>query len=193
MRRKKEPVQIHLLSERKSKAYELRRKENNDVYFGLISGDMAAFTPYLIVAETGNAALGCERETSILSTEAAESSLESVTALGISIHGTFRRINNVEAAGNKYYVLQNRNEWKLVGPNSSVGVPPFRAYLTLSGSQPANFQIGFEDSTEGISPTETTDNHYGIDVWYTLHCQRLSSSPSVPGIYIHGDRKIMVR
>lgn len=176
-----------------AKAYELRRKENNDVYFGLISGDMAAFTPYLIVAETGNAALGCERETSILSTEAAESSLESVTALGVSIHGTFRRINNVEAAGNKYYVLQNRNEWKLVGPNSSVGVPPFRAYLTLSGSQPANFQIGFEDSTEGISPTETTDNHYGIDVWYTLQGQRLSSSPSVPGIYIHGDRKIMVR
>lgn len=176
-----------------AKAYELRQKENNDVYFGLISGDMAAYTPYLIVAETGNAALGCERETSIPTTEEAESALESVTASGVSIQGTFRRINNEEAASNNYYVLQIGNEWKLVAPNSSAGVPPFRAYLTLSGSQPANFQIGFEDGTESISLTEIADDHFGVDVWHTLQGQRLSSSPSASGIYIHGERKIIVR
>lgn len=87
---------------------------------------------------------------------------------------------------------QNENKWKLVGPNTAVGVPPFRTYLTLSGSQPANFQIGFEDATESIHHTEIAEDQ-DADAWYTLHGQRLSASPSTSGIYIHGDKKTMVR
>ncbi len=176
-----------------AKVYELRQNDNLDVYFGLISGDMAAYTPYLIVAETGYVEVCFERETLIPTTEDAASKLSSKTVSDVTIHGTFKRINNEEAAGNKYYVLQNENKWKLVGPNTAVGVPPFRTYLTLSGSQPANFQIGFEDATEGIHLTEITEDHHGADAWYTLHGQRLSSSPSTSGIYIHGDKKTMVR
>ncbi len=175
-----------------AKFYELRSRDGDDVYFGLVSGTVNAFTPYLIVAADNDVTIQYQGSVEILSTSDAENQLQTATAAGVTIHGTLRRINNAEAAG-QYYVLQTNNEWRRVPSNSSVGVPPFRAYLTLDGSQPANLHFGLEDGTEGISLAGTATDGPSCDAWYTLQGQRLTASPSAPGIYIHHDRKIMVR
>ncbi len=175
-----------------AKVYELRSRDDNDVYFGLVSGGINAFTPYLIVAADNNVAFHHSGSISILSTSDAENQLQTASEAGVTLHGTLKRINNSEAA-ERYYVLQVNNEWKLVPSNSTVGVPPFRVYLTLDGSQPTNLLIDMEDDTESIPYTVFNYRCPEDDAWYTLQGQRLSSVPTVPGVYIHHNQKQVVR
>ena len=167
----------------------------DDVCFEQTDGPLEAGVPYLVVVSADEGLTLQHLGTiSIPDTNGAETLLQTASVNGVTLHGTFRRINYGEASEGNFYVLQTGNLWKRVGGEyTQVGVPPFRTYLTLSGSQPANFQIGFEDATESIHLTEIAEGHHGLDAWYTLHGQRLSSSPSTSGIYIHGDKKTMVR
>lgn len=174
-----------------AKAYKLKRRDDNDVYFSRITGDMEPFKPYLIIA-TEDIKFNCDSERELLTTEAAEGQLTTNTANGVTIHGTLKRIGNTEAAEGAYYVLQANNEWKLVATNTTVTVPPYRAFLTLNQSQPTNFSIGFSDETDAISMTtavtETQD-----DRWNTLSGQQLNGQPTANGVFIHNGRKVVVR
>ncbi len=177
-----------------AKAYSLGSKVMEDgstvVYFRPISGDMEAGKPYLLVA-TENVLLSCEGESQIPVTDAATTQSETVE--DVTIHGTFNRINNADAANAGVYVLQTGNYWKLVGTqNSNVGVPPFRAYLTLSGAQDTNFYISLLDDTDGI--TQQMCHPDGDDGdWFTVYGRRLISVPTKSGMYIHKGMKIIIK
>ena len=175
-----------------AKAYSLKRKEENDVYFGLVTGDMEACKPYLIMAPDVDIALGCDDERVLPTTEDAVA--QSTTASTVTIHGTLQRISTANAAENDYYVLQANNEWKLVSGSSTVTVPPYRAYLTLDNTQSASVNIGFSDETDGISSPESTfPSDSSPDDWWTLDGRKLDSRPAFKGIYINGKRKIVVK
>ena len=94
----------------------------------------------------------------------------------------------------KCFVLQNDNVWSLVGGGLlNVTVPPYRAYLTLDGTQTASFYIGFSDDTDGISsPESMSPADSSSDGWLTLDGRHLNGKPEKKGIYIHGRKKVVV-
>lgn len=175
-----------------AKAYSLKRKAENDVFFGLVTGDMEACKPYLIMAPDMDIALDCKDERVLPTT--VDAVAQSTTASTVTIHGTLQRISTANAAENDYYVLQANNEWKLVSGSSTVTVPPYRAYLTLDNTQSASINIGFSDETDGISSPESTfPTDSSPDDWWTLDGRKLDGPPAVKGIYINGARKVVVR
>ncbi len=175
-----------------AKAYSLEKKDDREVSFKRITGDMEAFKPYLIVSPENDMQLDCESERQVPSTEEAEAQFD--TANGVTIHGTFHRISNTDASVMKCFVLQNGNVWSLVGGGLlNVTVPPYRAYLTLDGTQTASFYIGFSDDTEGISsPESVSPADSSSDGWLTLDGRHLNGKPEKKGIYIHGRKKVVV-
>lgn len=173
-----------------AKAYSLKRKDDNDVYFRLITGEMEAYRPYLILSPENDVFLDCNEERELPSTTEAQALYD--TANGVTIHGTLQRISNAEAAEN-YYVLQANNEWKLVPGNSTVTVPPYRAYLTLDDAQSANVRFEFSEETDGISsPESISPADFSSDRWLMLDGRHLNGKPEKKGIYIHGGRKVVV-
>ncbi|MBR0049503.1 MAG: C10 family peptidase [Prevotella sp.] len=75
-----------------------------------------------------------------------------------------------------------------------------RAYFALNGitaGDPASdvraFVLNFGDEVDGISDISTSRNdEISNDAWYTLDGRRLSAKPTAPGLYIHGNKKVMV-
>ena len=176
-----------------AKAYSLKKRDDTDVCFSQISGDMQPFKPYLIVASE-EVAFDCDDRREILTTEAADALLVSDQANGVTLRGTFRRVNYDEAAAGSFYVLQAENLWKRVGGGyTHVGVPPFRAYLTLDAAEAASVYFDLIDDTEAVElPLSSPATANAQDDWYTVLGQRLPSAPSQPGIYIHQGRMVVV-
>ena len=176
-----------------AKAYSLRKRNDTDVCFSQISGNMEPFKPYLIVASE-NVALDCNSEQELLATEAAEARLTTDKANGVTIHGTLKRIGNTAAANGAYYVLQANNEWKQVSTqNSNVTVPPFRVYLTLDQEQSGNLHFSFYDAEDAITVPTALPIQAQDDRWNTIHGQQLNGQPKTKGVFIHNGRKVVVR
>lgn len=176
-----------------AKAYSLRKRNDTDVCFSQITGNMEPFKPYLIVASE-NVALDCDSEQELLATEAAEARLTTDKANGVTIHGTLKRIGNSVAANGEYYVLQANNEWKKVSTqNSNVTVPPFRAFLTLDQAQSGNLHFSFYDAEDAITVPIASPIQIQDDRWNTIHGQQLNGQPKTKGVFIHNGHKIVVR
>lgn len=176
-----------------AKAYSLMKRDDTDVCFSQISGDMHPFKPYLIVASE-EVTLDCGEQREILTTEAAEALLTSDQANRVTLRGTFRRINYDVASAGSFYVLQSENLWKRVGGGyTHVGVSPFRVYLTLDASGAASVQTTLIDGTDAIAlPVAPQAAAHAKNAWHTLQGQRLSAAPSQPGIYIHQGKKVVI-
>ena len=175
-----------------AKAYSLKKRNDTDVCFSQITGEMEPFKPYLIVASE-NVALDCNSERELLTTEAAEAQLTTNTANGVTIHGTLKRIGNTAAANGAYYVLQANNEWKVVAKNTTVTVPPYRAYLTLDQAQSGNLHFGFYDAEDAITIPTASPIQAQDDRWSTLNGQNLNGQPTAKGVFIHNGRKVVIR
>ncbi len=176
-----------------AKAYSLKKRNDTDVCFSQITGNMKPFKPYLIVASE-NVALDSNIEQELLTTEAAEARLTTDNANGVTIHGTLKRIGNTAAANGAYYVLQANNEWKQVSTqNSNVTVPPFRVYLTLDQAQSGNLHFSFYDAEDAITVPTASPIQAQDDRWNTIHGQQLNGQPKTKGVFIHNGRKIVVR
>lgn len=176
-----------------AKAYSLKKRNDTDVCFSQITGNMKPFKPYLIVASE-NVALDSNIEQELLTTEAAEARLTTDKANGVTIHGTLKRIGNTAAANGAYYVLQANNEWKQVSTqNSNVTVPPFRVYLTLDQAQSGNLHFSFYDAEDAITVPTASPIQAQDDRWNTIHGQQLNGHPKAKGVFIHNGRKIVVR
>ena len=85
-------------------------------------------------------------------------------------------------------------------PLSGASIGACRAYFALNGitaGDPASdvraFVLNFGDEVDGISDISTSRNdEIPNDAWYTLDGRRLSAKPTAPGLYIHGNKKVMV-
>ena len=93
------------------------------------------------------------------------------------------------------------------------GVPPFRAYLTYSGSNaalqaPARGDaeyaadvpdhiavrlLGKDGSLTAVGSMMMTTGEFVIDTWYNLSGCPVEGIPSVPGLYINNGRKILIK
>jgi hypothetical protein len=65
-----------------------------------------------------------------------------------------------------------------------------KAYLPVeSASGAAGYVLSFGETTAIPSVTVTTDT----DAWYTLNGMKLSSKPTMSGLYINNGRKVYVK
>ena len=73
-----------------------------------------------------------------------------------------------------------------------------RAYFHIgNGATVREFRLNFGDEdTQGIKEIDDLtidDLRFEADAWFTLDGRKLSGKPSQPGIYIHNDRKVVIR
>jgi Leucine-rich repeat (LRR) protein len=107
---------------------------------------------------------------------------------------------DTKLTGTNYYVLGlNKNTasstyghlglWR-----STVGVGTWRAYLDMSSqaSSAKGFVFLLDFSTTGIVDHVAEGSVATDTPWYTLSGMRLSSAPTQPGVYIHGEKKVIV-
>ena len=165
--------------------------EGTVVMFRIIQGDMAANTPYLVMADE-NVSLNFESNGTPIPTSESVA-VQPTTIEGVTIHGTYTRISNSVAANEGILILQSNNEWKpITTQNSSITVPPFRAYLTLDNLSQSSFSIGFSDTPDPAHISGVTDEVPNEDIWFTIDGRRLPSTPTLPGIYIQNGRKMVI-
>ena len=70
----------------------------------------------------------------------------------------------------------------------------FRAYFDLGTSQAREFVLNFDGDNEatGIKTTNST-NYTNSDAWYDMSGRKLSGKPTKAGLYIHGNRKVVIK
>ena len=70
---------------------------------------------------------------------------------------------------------------------------PFEAYLTINTtSAPSYIPIFNNEHTTDISDFKSLRDQ-GNDIWYTLDGQKLQGRPTTKGVYINGNRKVVVK
>jgi hypothetical protein len=71
-------------------------------------------------------------------------------------------------------------------------MPARKAYLLVSGNAAPGLKIVFDDETTSLTPVPSPKGE-GSDYWYTLSGTRLNAQPTQKGVYIHGNKKIVIK
>ena len=102
----------------------------------------------------------------------------------VSIAGEDRSILFLGASNTLYY------------PNAAMTIKACRAYfqLTEDAQTLSRFVLNFGDEeVQGITTTDYTDFTDKAGAWYTIDGVKLDGKPTKKGLYIHGDRKVVVK
>ena len=94
-------------------------------------------------------------------------------------------------------------ENKLYWPNADMTLGACRAYFKLDGTSSASkFVMNFEggDAT-GVTPLLSPEGEDEgasprgglVGVWYTLDGRKLEKQPTTKGVYIYGNKKVVVK
>jgi hypothetical protein len=67
-----------------------------------------------------------------------------------------------------------------------------RAYFDLGTYEAREFVLNFDDQTTGVIEVKEV-NEVKDDSWYTLNGVKLSGKPTKSGLYIHGNRKVVIK
>ena len=112
--------------------------------------------------------------------------LNPTTVGDLTMTGTYSFINAVPEGS---YVLGTDN--KLYKVNSTVGLKPFRAYFTVTSSNPAKERISltFNDDATAIHTIEAATAIKGV--YYNLAGQRITAPTK--GLYIVNGKKVLVK
>lgn len=118
----------------------------------------------------------------------------------ISFVGTFDPYNIPQGGDNT--ILYLGAEDKLYYPNDAMTIGAFRSFFGLTNGLTAGtptsetrntirtFNLDFGDETSSIQQLEVTPS---ADVWYDINGLKLDAVPSIPGIYIHNGRKVLIK
>ncbi len=80
-----------------------------------------------------------------------------------------------------------------LGANRAYLQIPTSDYNDMQTSQGGNISIVFEEETpNGIQELHVT-HRTAQDAWFTIDGRKLSTSPTLPGIYMHGGKKVVIR
>ena len=86
---------------------------------------------------------------------------------------------------------------QFVKVGSGTHIKPFRAYLRISvpagGSAPEYVAVDWGNGTTSIVPLDKTQVSQDADGWYTITGFRLPAKPTEKGIYIHNNKKTIVK
>ena len=71
----------------------------------------------------------------------------------------------------------------------------FRAYFDLGSNTARAFRLNFGDGSgsAGVSPAFVADGDVHTPSWYTVNGVKLYGKPTKTGLYIHGNRKVVVK
>lgn len=98
-------------------------------------------------------------------------------------------------SGYKYgFYWQNNQDNNYVYDGTKVVSAAYRAYLKVPKSSTGNakaMMLTFGDGTTGISTTAVSAQENGA--WYTLQGTRMAAEPTQHGIYIHNNKKIIIK
>jgi hypothetical protein len=86
---------------------------------------------------------------------------------------------------------------QFVKVGSGTNIKPFRAYLRINvpagGSAPEYVAVDWGNGTTSIVPLDKTQVSQDADGWYTITGFRLPAKPTEKGIYIHNNKKTIVK
>ncbi len=86
---------------------------------------------------------------------------------------------------------------QFVKVGSGTHIKPFRAYLRINvpagGSAPEYVAVDWGNGTTSIVPLDKTQVSQDADGWYTITGFRLPAKPTERGIYIHNNKKTIVK
>ena len=107
--------------------------------------------------------------------------------------GTFKGTYNpiVWDTENKSILFVGTNN-TLYWPTAGGHVNACRAYFDLGTYTAREFVLNFDDQTTGVKGVKEVK---GVkdDSWYTLNGVKLSGKPTKSGLYIHGNRKVVIK
>ena len=107
--------------------------------------------------------------------------------------GTFKGTYNpiVWDTENKSILFVGENN-TLYYPEANGHVNACRAYFDLGTYEAREFVLNFDDQTTGVKGVKEVK---GVkdDSWYTLNGVKLSGKPTKSGLYIHGNRKVVIK
>ena len=179
------------------RAYTLadRQESRTAVHFKEVNGTLAAYRPYLLVAD-GTPQLGGEN----LQVKADLSSIV-LSAGNYYFKGAVHDVVNWWLTSDHAYILQADGQFhKVTSDNPSVTVPAYRAYISYNSHEGAKpLSIVFDGETTGIGSTtnEATDGKNGpvYDLQGRRVADRLDDARHrLPaGVYIVGGRKVVVK
>jgi hypothetical protein len=135
--------------------------------------------------------------------ETPATNLVSPVFTGVTIDNT---MHNADFTGGTFKGTYERKVWNeenksilFVGTNNTLYWPTAgghvnacRAYFDLGTYEAREFVLNFDDQTTGVIEVKEV-NEVKDDSWYTLNGVKLSGKPTKSGLYIHGNRKVVIK
>ena len=122
---------------------------------------------------------------------------KTVTFGGVSFVGTYNPVIIPSGGDNTKLYLGANNT--LYWPNDAMTIGAFRAYFHVSGAAGVRqFVLNFDGDGEAqgikeIDDLPIYDLRFEAGAWYTIDGVKLDGKPTKKGLYIHGDRKVVVK
>lgn len=174
------------------KAYFLSGGNDSKVYFEEVTGMLEPYFPYLLVAD-GVVQLDGEN----IWVKAFTPEFIHMSTGNYTFNGTIHDFDFWEV-DKPAYILQNDGKFHKVTGNPAAMIPPYRAFITRRNSQEAKeLSIILDGETTGIHGV--TDDAAGLnggpvyDLQGRCVADRLMRRQLPAGVYIAGDRKIIVK
>ena len=151
-----------------------------------------AGTPFIIKwgepkGETGY--LGTTIENPVFTGVTIDNTMHNTDFTGGTFKGTYNPIVwNTENKNILFVGTNNTLYWPTAGGHMNA----CRAYFDLGTYEAREFVLNFDDQTTGVIEVKEV-NEVKDDSWYTLNGVKLSGKPTKSGLYIHGNRKVVIK
>lgn len=146
----------------------------------VVTNSFEACTPYIVYAENGYSG----NISGIVDLDASYPDEDVFTDEGLTGVLTTTVVNTG-------YIMQNQGDgpmfYSAVGQNFTL--PAGRCYMTTPSSKIKAFMIHFDDESNGVVAVK---EDLSSNTWYTLQGVKLDNRPTEKGIYLKGNKKILI-
>ena len=152
-------------------------------------GVIPAGTPFIIKWDNKGTTIEEPEFTSVTISSATTNNEQAF--LGGSFKGSFSPVSFTANDKTKLFLGAGNN---LHWPSANMTLGAFRAYFDLGTSNASEFVLNFGDGENVTGVNEVIEvNEDNDNSWYTLSGTRLEGKPTQKGLYIHGNKKIVVK
>ena len=152
-------------------------------------GVIPAGTPFIIKWDNKGTTIEEPEFTSVTISSATTNNEQAF--LGGSFKGSFSPVSFTANDKTKLFLGAGNN---LHWPSADMTLGACRAYFDLGTSNASEFVLNFGDGENVTGVNEVIEvNEDNDNSWYTLSGTRLEGKPTQKGLYIHGNKKIVVK
>ena len=152
-------------------------------------GVIPAGTPFIIKWDNKGTTIEEPEFTSVTISSATTNNEQAF--LGGSFKGSFSPVSFTANDKTKLFLGAGNN---LHWPSANMTLGAFRAYFDLGTNNASEFVLNFGDGENVTGVNEVIEvNEDNDNSWYTLSGTRLEGKPTQKGLYIHGNKKIVVK